>query len=811
MRNLTTTSESHAAQAVVLLTELTQERQSLAGGKGGTLARLVQAGYPVPPGFIILPFAFDGDELRSQAWTQVNKCLARMRRVGESHHGFAVRSSALAEDSVTASFAGEFETVLNVESDQEIQDAILTVRKSRHSGRVQAYSEARGIETDHEIAVVVQRMIEPRISGVLFTADPITGGRAQMSGAFVHGLGEKLVSGESDAQAFTFRRPRGGYSGPDDIERSARRLYNMAVRLEKELGSPQDIEWATAGGRLYLLQSRPITTMIGHDPKTGEWNDTRTGDFLWSNVNFGEAVTEPMTPLAWSVLEFTLDNWRFLPAFPNTGSIAYCPYINISIFASLYKALGRGRADLIKALEGTLYMPLPDEMEIPVIPLSLRDLVAGLANLIRVQSRQRRGLRRLPTYLVTNVAWFQRTRARLQAETTKAGLLTLWHHEIAPHVIGGVWTVLGTAPYSADYAMRLRRKLTALVGPEEADLLITNLSFDAELLPSLGPVAGLARVASGEMRREGYMRAYGHRGPHEFEISKPRPVEDPTWLDRQVAGFRASPIDVDALLGDQRACSQAARERLLARFPKKAKSLLRQLAESARRARLREQARSEYVRDRWMVRLFALRAGELTGLGEDIFFLTLDELFAVLDSHGAEESEEDEAAARQIRIRRETHKRYLALPPLPSIIRGRFDPFNWAANPQRRSDIYDASAPLPAQAAPEGKTILRGSPGSAGRVEGIVRVMNQSSDGHQLQAGEILVTTQTDISWTLLFPRAAAVITDVGAPLSHAAIVARELGVPAVVGCGDATMRLRTGDRVRVDGGRGLVEILKGS
>jgi pyruvate,water dikinase len=104
--------------------------------------------------------------------------------------------------------------------------------------------------------------------------------------------------------------------------------------------------------------------------------------------------------------------------------------------------------------------------------------------------------------------------------------------------------------------------------------------------------------------------------------------------------------------------------------------------------------------------------------------------------------------------------------------------------------------------------MVTGSPGSAGRVEGVVRLLDEPKDGDQLQDGEVLVTTQTDIAWTLLFPRAAAVITDVGAPLSHAAIVARELGIPAVVGCGDATMRLSTGDRVHVDGGRGIVEIL---
>ncbi len=148
---------------------------------------------------------------------------------------------------------------------------------------------------------------------------------------------------------------------------------------------------------------------------------------------------------------------------------------------------------------------------------------------------------------------------------------------------------------------------------------------------------------------------------------------------------------------------------------------------------------------------------------------------------------------------------------------GRFDPFRWAADPKRRSDIYNAaggeSAPTGDGAATEVADTsftgaIKGFPGALGVVEGTVRRLDRFEDCDQLLPGEILVTTLTNIGWTPLFPRLAAIVTDLGAPLSHAAIVARELGIPAVVGCGDATMRLKTGDRVRVNGGQGLVEIL---
>ena len=160
----------------------------------------------------------------------------------------------------------------------------------------------------------------------------------------------------------------------------------------------------------------------------------------------------------------------------------------------------------------------------------------------------------------------------------------------------------------------------------------------------------------------------------------------------------------------------------------------------------------------------------------------------------------------RISARREAYEKYKALPPLPAWIRGRFDPFQWAADPNRRLDVFDPHAPA-FPAAPSTDNVIKGHPGSAGRVEGVVRRINSPDEGDQLQPGEILVTGSTNVGWTPLFPRAAAVVTDIGGSLSHAAIVARELGIPAVVGCGNATLRLRTGDRVRVDGSAGTVTI----
>jgi pyruvate,water dikinase len=344
--------------------------------------------------------------------------------------------------------------------------------------------------------------------------------------------------------------------------------------------------------------------------------------------------------------------------------------------------------------------------------------------------------------------------------------------------------------------MTLERKLTKLVGKEEANQLLSNLRSGGGLA-SLGPLVGIAGVAKGEISREQYLSRYGHRGPHEFELFMPHPAEDPDWLDRQIAAYRQSPIDVESLLQKQGAQHEAARLRFLAHYPDKRRWLDRQLAGAAAGAQQREAARSELTRVFRVVRAFALRAGALTNVGEDVFMLYIGDVLNLLGGRNE--------AVQHIPARRQNYELYMALPPFPSIIRGRFDPRQWAKDPHRRLDYYDASRP----AAPLDSDTLTGIAGAAGRVEGPVRVLVTPEEGEALQPGEILVAATTNVGWTPLFPKAAAIVTDIGAPLSHAAIVARELGIPAVVGCGSATTRLKTGDTVRVDGGQGTVQILR--
>jgi phosphohistidine swiveling domain-containing protein len=533
---------------------------------------------------------------------------------------------------------------------------------------------------------------------------------------------------------------------------------------------------------------------VGYDPATGIWNDSLTGDFLWSRNNFGEARPDVMSLFSYSLSEKVWSGVSFLPGYHLSGNICGRYYANVSISVSMLLALGKGREAAIEQMRDLLGN-VPEDLKIPTVPLPRSAMLLALPRMIKLGLKEKGAGKKAPEFMVTNPGRCQALRRRIQQIRVKAELTAFWREEILPELFNGLW-LLGGATQPLEVTVKLRKGLIELVGEADANALFSNLSNEDDLLASLRPVVGVARVAQGKMSRAEYLERFGHRGPHEAEPSMPRPAEDPDWFDKQMADYEKNPVDVDALLASRRAEFEAAWQRLQARYPKQAPKLRRQIDQVGPAARMREAVRDEITRFLWVEREWALRAGELTGLGDDIFLLTIDEALALLSG--------DDAATVHIPARRETYDRYRTLPPYPMIIRGPFDPFQWAANPKRRNDVYDATAAAPISTS----NTISGFAGAAGRVEGRVRVLDGPEQGDQLQPGEILVAVTTNVGWTPLFPRAAAVVTDVGAPLSHAAIVARELGIPAVVGCGSATTRLRSGDRVRVDGGKGTVEIL---
>ncbi len=792
-------SAARPGKAVYSFNRLPSQEFALAGGKGRALAQLTQTGLPVPSGFVLLTRAFDGDELTPQAWQQTQAELKRLRQ--QKTTAFAVRSSALSEDSAQTSFAGEFDSVLNVCSDEEIRKAIRTVRQSRDNMRVQAYTQSQKLQgNQHDMAVVIQKMIHPDYAGVLFTVEPLSGNLMQMSGNFVSGLGDKLVSGDVSAQTFTIDRSTNTYQGPPELQVMAKTLQREAHGIEAEMGCPQDIEWAVTGKRIHILQSRPITTLNSFDPIKAVWNDSRKGSFLWTANNLTEAHPRVLTPFTASLtqaLEKLGGPSLTVKGYPINGIICGRMYSNLSVQISAFARMFKGDARRAYREMSGWWGDIPEQVAIPLIPLSKQEWERGiLLDLWKTERKFSSYRRKAPQFIKENPANCAALKMQIQQAHTTSKLLSLWNDTLSLYYRDATIHIVAT---SSDLQLRLERELRELVGAEDANALLSNLSGTSAPLESLGPIAGLDKLARGQMSREEYLARYGHRGENEAECAWPRPLEDPNWLDVRLAEWQAAPADVEGMLARQRTAYAAAWQRFCQQHPRKTRRIQKRLNMAAKAAQRREQVRSEATRVISLVRMFALRAGELLGIGPDIFYLTISEVLTMLSGEAA--------TLPDIAMRKEVYQQYESLPPYPRMILGRFDAFAWAADPQRRSNLFDPSTPLSQPTSPS-ENMITGVAGALGVVEGTVRRLDHLEDSSVFQAGEVLVTGLTNIGWTPLFPRAAAIVTDLGAPLSHTAIVARELGIPAVVGCGDATRRLKTGDRVRVNGGKGFVEIL---
>ena len=840
---------------------------ALLGGKGESLVRLTEAGFNVPDGFClttdayaafvaanglgpvitqlmrrldhrdtaaaervsgIITTGFEAGDLPSSVVNQIREGYAAL-----GYGRVAVRSSATAEDLPTGSFAGQQESFLDIGDAASLVEAVRRCWASAWSARALVYRARQGFAAaDVAVAVVVQRMVNAQASGVMFTVDPVSGLDSAITINSAWGLGEAVVGGDvtpdtvvidrrtgrvtkqrTGAKTVMTVRSTGGTAlapVPEALRHRASlpkaqalRLARLGRRIEALFQQPVDIEWCRTDEELFILQARPVTTGRRADP----WNDSYRGDFLWTNTNVGEAIPDVMTPATWSMVQVFLNDamaTASIPPYVGYGRIGGHIYLNVSVMKTLSGIVGVNERNF-RTLTEEVFGHLPDDVEIPPVQASWAKVMRSVVPVaLHVLSEAQRDVRKLDGYLAAHPALCLRRRQQIGEVDDPEVLARLWSSTLEPE-FHRVSKMLSAATRSSGASfVTTRKRLQEMVGPAGANAVTADLGSGADRLASLDLLKGLDQLDAGSIDEPEFNERYGHRGPHEFEISLPRSGEDPGWLASQRA--QRSP-EISAELAVKQRKQAQIRElawiRLGHRFPLQAWLVRRQVEQWGRIARHRELARSEVIRYFWVLRAFALRAGELTGLGEDIFFLDLDE---ILEALAGDVLDPDEIADR-----RRVHAGYAALPPLPGLIRGRFDPAAWAVDPDDRIDPRSAS---PSTAAAESgaddiAATVTGFPGSAGVVEGTARVILAAADGARLRPGEVLVTNVTNVGWTPLFPRAAAVVTNVGAPLSHAAIVARELGIPAVVGCGTATEVIRDGDRVRVDGSAGVVQVLR--
>jgi rifampicin phosphotransferase len=774
----------------------------------------------------------------------------------------AVRSSATAEDLPYASFAGQQDTYLNVVGAESVIDAVRRCWASLWTDRAVSYRAANGIDPHGvRLAVAVQRMVDASVAGVLFTANPVTGKRRQAVIDASPGLGEAVVSGAVNPDHFVANTATGEIverrlgdkrvaivagsgGGTEQVELAAGEhraslsdgqvltLAKLGGRVEKYYGAPQDTEWAIDGdGGIWLLQARQITTLFPL-PENAPTNDEDLR--VYFSFSVAQGVYRPLTPMGIQAFRLIVSAVAAFAGRPQRN-----PYEGPAFFT---ESAGRIFADITPVLRSgrgrRLFGGIMRHMEARTVPI-VRHLSAD-PRLAPVPTAWLPVLRtlflfaargRIPLRLVEALARPEKARARasgvvarfratydLSPDASAAEQLTAAERvlrggppnivpAVPPVFIAGLAANALAGKLLGDLATEDERRVAMRALPHnpttEMDLALWALAKEASADPNVArtllesPPRRLAEdFLAGALPPKfqaglaDFMRLYGHRGVAEIDLGLPRWSEDPTYIMGVLANYlrlddpQAAP---DVQFG--RATREA--EGMVAELRRRAarKSRLRGMMVGFLLGRARELSGLREMPKFCIILLFArarellwnvgealARAGRLESAG-DVFFVSIPEAWAAV-------------AGEDLRVlvqeRRAVYEREIGRRHIPRLL------------------LSDGTEPAPEtrEAAVEG--VLRGTPASGGVVSGRARVILDPGDAH-LEPGEVLVAPSTDPGWTPLFLTAGGLVMEMGGPMSHGAIVAREYGIPAVVGVPDATESIETGQRITVNGSSGEI------
>ena len=808
---------------VLSLDEVQGEGRIRVGGKGYALARLRRAGFPVPPGFIVTTDAYrafvaangledllasvDDPEAAARAQTALRaaemppEVAAAIDRAYRTLGGgpVAVRSSAVAEDAGGASFAGQYETVLNVVGGDALLEAVRRCWASLWSEGALAYRRALGLETEPAMAVVVQRMVDAAQAGVAFTVDPVSGRRDVVVVEAVAGRGERLVGGRAKPRRYLVRQGEDGHALGDDLLDGARlaAVVRLARRVEAWAGRPQDVEWALdRSGNVYLLQARPITVA----------GPLHQATVRWTRDNVGEVIPDPVTPLSWSVLE-PVTNGAFRGVLRRLG----VGRLSGRLFARFYGRVYLNQT-LFQAVMSRFYLSQAGWRALPRLAwagsralwqiLRLPGEAGEVVQVIRTRCQAEEGLdlsALSPADLLARVEeWRRLERAAMEvhlAVTTVADLLyQALDKGLSRWGDGSVTAAALTAGLTGMQSAEVGRALAGLARSvrRDEDLCALVLGTPPRDLP-----ARLAETESGRAlwaRIETFLAQHGHGAEREFELAAPRWREDPAPLLAALqAQVRALDDGASSDLAAPRAAAVASVE---GRMSPPSRWFFRSVLSRARTFTLaRENLKYHFVlahaRLREICRALGARLtaeGRLNG-EEDLFFLTVEEVVALVEGKvGGEE------AQQRVARRRRMWEEYWSVAAPPAIEErpgGRLHPV----------EVEVAQA--------EDGPLLQGLAASPGTYTGRARVVRTLEEGARLEPGEVLVAPATSPGWAPLLAAAGALVTEIGGVLSHGAIIAREYGLPAVLNVAGATRRIRTGCLVVVDGDRGTVHLVE--
>jgi pyruvate,water dikinase len=885
---------------IKILTELDQTDLNLAGGKGANLGALIKANLPVPPGFCITTRAYIAFTNSNKIDAQISKIISGVdlqdptaldeisqkirtrfengkmdpilvKEISNSYRDLgtpavAVRSSATAEDLPDLSFAGQQDTYLNIQGENSLLDAVVGCWASLWTARAIGYRARQGInQIDISLAVIVQRMVQSEVSGVLFTANPLTGKRQETVIDATFGLGEALVSGQVEpdryvvetntgqilskfigAKAIAIHGQAGGGTAKIQQESAERQalpdaqitaLAELGRQAETHFGSPQDMEWAWADNTMYAVQSRPITSLYPLPLRVSQ------DDFLvLFSLGAMQGMLDPFTPIGRDVFRFmmvqfnkifgrqvSMETQRALFEAGERLFFNFTPLLRNSkgrVFVDVYSsAIDPGSRATVETL---LHDP---RLELQKSPLKLkttlgfikivspiaRNVMANLVSPVRARGRLVRSVDDLVEQIdrVHSSVNSLSERVRITRQII-LDLPRIFFTRLIPAVACGqvpfqillrlcakltdghrlVLELTRGLPYNVTTEMDLKLWKTARIIKSDPISVKYFTSKDVSKIASEYKSGSLPPMAQAAVDQ--FMQSYGMRGVGEIDMGRPRWQENPTSLFQALTSYLSieeGDHSPDVVFERGAVEAEKARKKLVELMKHthggafKAK-IVDFLAMRVRQLTgLRESPKLAAIRAMTAQRRGLLISGEELASAQvienptDIFFLHLDELEAM--AAGDQRDWKALLTERHMMYERELRRRQV-----PRVLLSDGTAF------------YDGMT-----AAEDGEDTLSGSPVSPGVVEGIVHVVLDPS-GTKLEHGEILVCPATDPAWTPLFLTAGGLLMEVGGMMTHGSVVAREYGIPAVVGVHQVTTRLRTGQRVRIDGSSGKITIL---
>ncbi|MCM2373736.1 PEP/pyruvate-binding domain-containing protein [Aporhodopirellula aestuarii] len=798
---------------------------ALVGGKAVNLAAMIRAGLPVPDGFVVTTAAYLARQDRR------DDIVAQIR---EAHHSLesdlvAARSSATAEDLAGASMAGQYDTFLNLATADSVVDAVVRCWESIGSDRVAAYLSEQGIDPSGvAMAVVVQKLVPAAVAGVLFTTNPRTGSSSEMLMEASWGLGESVVSGEvqpdivrvaidpcevlqytvADKTVRLLPGATENESTPDGLRRHAcltfpaiRMLCDLGRRAARHFDHPQDIEWAIDDeGQVHLLQSRAITTLddaaayqsLLANTIEHLGNEVADGRGPWVRHNLDETLVNP-TPLSWDVVR------RFMSGDGGFGEmyrrVGFEPSDVVAKDGCLER-IGNGIYMDCSRMPEMFFADYPFEydpkrlrenpdaaQEPPTVPrggVRTQGMAARKAS--EVTNTLRREAETLDhrfdgVFVPAIDGWLQREAARDLSCLDNENLVELWTKREKKVMDEFGADAFLPSMIEALAVAELRGFLAGHFWDEDPDELVHVLSVSPQPDQTSLANAALRELALGSRSLDDWLADHGHRGPGEFDLATPRWRERPDDVLRmaeqlgnssdpaekhraRVADAEATLARLKKLLSLQHAAQLETHVRLLQRY-----------------IRFREDGKYHLMRAYAVLRETALECGRRLGIGDDVFYLTVHEMSdALRGGYLPEDQVAKRRAERQAAARLHT----------PRVIEA-----------QDIETIGQHEVAVDAEQWPS-------HPVSSGTASGPVRVVLSPEKALNLGAGYILVCPSTDPSWTPLFANAAGLVLERGGTLSHGAIVARELGLPAVV-LDDATKLLADGEMISIDANQGRV------